>query len=486
MPFITAVDDNQRYDLILAGSGFASSFFLREYLEHAPQDARVLVVEMGRQYTHDWRVANRMNSAEPSDSFFDYAGEDDFKWWMFTIGFGGSSNCWSGNTPRFLPADFELKTRYGVGQDWPISYADLEPYYVKTEQWMAISGGNNGAVSPRSQPYPLPPHRLSDAHQRLADAYPEQFFPMPSARPSAPSPGRRVCCSSGVCRICPVDAKFTIDNAMMPVYEDARVSVLTRSQVWQVVRESGRVVGVEVRSREHEDQPGYEVRGDVVGLGANAIFNAAILLRSGFDNPHIGEKLHEQTSTGAEIFMKGVKNFNGSSKISGIGYMGWDGPHRSEAGACMIEAWNTGALRPEHGRWQEVMRVVMVVEDLPETRNRVRISSSGRPIADFQGHSEYGEAGIRRAQKMLPEWMAALPVERIAFETEKRRTDAHIQGTHAMGRSPADSVTDAEQRLHGHDNLYVLGSGSFSSCSPANPTLTLSALSVRSAARMFA
>ena len=62
---------------------------------------------------------------------------------------------------------------------------------------------------------------------------------------------------------------------------------------------------------------------------------------------------------------------------------------------------------------------------------------------------------------------------------------AHIQGTTRMGQDPADSVVDRDLRHHAIRNLVVLGSGTFPTCPAANPTLTLSALAMRAAERLF-
>jgi choline dehydrogenase-like flavoprotein len=80
---------------------------------------------------------------------------------------GGSTWSWRGNCPRFIPSDFELKKRYLVGDDWPISYGDLEPWYCEAEDELGIAGndaewGNDssfvkqGIGGPRSKPFPMP------------------------------------------------------------------------------------------------------------------------------------------------------------------------------------------------------------------------------------------------------------------------------------------------------------------------------------------
>src|SRR5690606_14864523 len=124
------------YDLILVGTGFASSFFLVEYLRHARPSARVLVLERGRRYTRAEPLELRYGRRTIGDRPFRQIGR---KPWLYAPSFGGTSNMWYGNTPRLLPEDFELRTRYGVGEDWPIGYDDLEPYYCDAEDLMTIA-----------------------------------------------------------------------------------------------------------------------------------------------------------------------------------------------------------------------------------------------------------------------------------------------------------------------------------------------------------
>ncbi|RWE71949.1 MAG: GMC family oxidoreductase, partial [Mesorhizobium sp.] len=92
-------------------------------------------------------------------------------------------NCWFAQTPRFHPKDFRLKSLYGIGLDWPLSYDDLEPFYCTAEAIMSISGDPDmAAVMPRSGPFPQPPHRMSAPDRRMKAAQPGQHFVMPTAR----------------------------------------------------------------------------------------------------------------------------------------------------------------------------------------------------------------------------------------------------------------------------------------------------------------
>ena len=149
----------QNFDLIVVGTGFASSFFLKKYLEKSPGNAKVLVLERGILYPYTERMrAARHQSPSPEFKDFVFNRETYYynnpdKTWAFDPNFGGSSNCWTGCTPRLMPNDFKMKSLYNVAQDWPISYEDLEPYYTEAEQIMAIGGP---AITPFPQERSLP------------------------------------------------------------------------------------------------------------------------------------------------------------------------------------------------------------------------------------------------------------------------------------------------------------------------------------------
>lgn len=477
---LSRLDSRTGYDLIVVGSGFSASFFLQAYLRTAPTSARVLVIERGSLRTHRRNLLEGRNSDLVSDAQIERTG-DKHKHWNFTLGFGGGSACWWGNVPRMLPNDFRMHSRYGVGRDWPLSYAELQPFYAEVELSMAVSGPTPVPVYPQPASYRLPPHLLSDAQAALADAHPGQFFALPTARASTSAAGRPACAATGTCWLCPRDAKFTVQNGLMKVYDDPRVAVILETEVVSLERRTGVVSAVVCRNA----GGWHSVRGEICVLATHALFNPAILLRSGFVHPQLGCNLHEQIGLTAEVFLRGLKNFNGSSSVTGVGYMGYDGAHRRKAGACMMEAWNIGTLRAENGRWQDVLKLRMVIEDLPQVENRVTIGAElGRPRVHFNDRSSYGLAGVERARRQLPLWLQSLPIERINISPGIEPSESHIQGTTVMGHDPSDSVLDSFLRYHGHDNLFVLGSGAFPSGPPANPTLTLSALALRAASSL--
>src|SRR5690606_28862306 len=231
---------SERYDAIVVGTGFASSMFLHRYLQRN-HGARVLVLERGEWQKHPDRVAKRLVKQDVVKRSFN--GSESKKPWTFTLGFGGSSNCWWACTPRMFPDDFELHSRYGVGADWPLGYDDLEPYYGEVEELMQVAGPADSPF-PRSKHYPQPPHRLSSEDELLKKAYPERFFHQPTARPTRAVGRRPACCNNGVCTLCPIDSKFTIMNSMAALYEAERVTLELGAEADRVDVQAGMARGV--------------------------------------------------------------------------------------------------------------------------------------------------------------------------------------------------------------------------------------------------
>ncbi|MEM7032708.1 MAG: GMC family oxidoreductase N-terminal domain-containing protein, partial [Chloroflexota bacterium] len=274
------------YDVILVGTGFASSLFLHSYLEKAPATARVLVLERGKVDTHSWQVQHdRTSSKRAKDTF---VNQHPYKEWVYNPSFGGGSNCWWAVTPRFLPNDFQMRSMYDVGVDWPIRYDDLEPFYGQAEDILAISGPSDDSPFPRSSPYPQPPHRFTDPDKILKAAYPDLFFHQPTARARVSTTKRPRCCATGSCGLCPINAKFTVMNELQHLYDDPRVTLTLEATVQTVETQGGQASGVTYR------QAGREIQSnaDLIILGANALFNPHILQRSNIEHPFLGKYLN--------------------------------------------------------------------------------------------------------------------------------------------------------------------------------------------------
>jgi choline dehydrogenase-like flavoprotein len=355
----------------------------------------------------------------------------------------------------------------------------LEPYYVRAEWKMSVAGSPSmERILPRSQPFPLPEHKLTSVDEIMQRAQPEFHFPIATARASVPTEQRAACCASARCSLCPVNAKFTFENGFGNLRGHPRVQIRTGCEVRQFDAANG-IARAAVYIHDGREQ---RVSGDLFVLGANAIHSPAILLRSGIDHPLTGVGIHEQAGYGVEVMLDGIDGLDGGTITTALNYSLYDGDFRREYGGALIyfeNRWPFG-LRKEYGRWRQIAPLVVAVEDLPQNDNRVTVDSDGMPRVSHVRISPYAQEGIERSRAAIEKVLAPLPVESIEFRGT-RPTESHIQGSLRMGVNRTDSVVDARQVHHDVRNLVVVGSSVFPSCSCANPSLTVAALSLRSA-----
>ncbi|MFD2502040.1 GMC family oxidoreductase [Rhizorhabdus histidinilytica] len=313
----------------------------------------------------------------------------------------------------------------------------------------------------------------------MKKAQPKAHFAMPTARARVATEQRPACCASFTCQRCPADAKFTANNGLMPTFGDERVTVALQSKALRY-EGAGNSIGALVF--EHAGKP-YRVTGDLFVLGANAIQSPAILQRSSMGGGLTGKGLHESLGAHVEVLLDGMNGFDGSTITTGLNFGLYDGGHRSEYGAALVYFENrwTHGLRAEKGRWRQSVPLMIVTEDLLEDRNHVTVDGKGEAVVTFVAPSDYAERGQVEAFAKLPRLLEPLPVEDIVFRS-RRPTESHLQGTLRMGEDPATSVIDSRMIHHRWRNLVVVGSSAFPTCSCANPSLTVAALSLRAAA----
>ena len=202
-------------------------------------------------------------------------------------------------------------------------------------------------------------------------------------------------------------------------------------------------------------------------------------MRSGVDSPALGRYLHEQAPMDVVVDTARMGNFFGGTSETGHGYHFYHGADRASAAAVLIENINAPhVIRPEAGKWTNRLHLRLLAEDIPRAENRV-VLEDDEPVVEWNGHHDYAFRGLERALEGLP---GIIPDDIDAIEAgDLVPTEAHIQGTHRMGPDASGAVVDGHMRVHGVGNLFALGSGSWPSCSPANPTLTIAATSLRAA-----
>lgn len=326
------------------------------------------------------------------------------------------------------------------------------------------------------------------------------------------------------------------------------VALVTRAVVGRIMPDAvGRIRGVEYQRYDDPASPAGVIRctadADIVVLAAHAIENARLLLASGLANSsdQVGRNLMDHpvlltwgllpepigpyrgpgSTSGLEGFRFGpVRGARAPFRIE-IGNWGWNwavGAPDVEVRALLRDAGPTlpggggrrgllgTALRHAVGnRIGRQFALQFEMEQCADPMNRVTLApgqfdllGSPRPLLTYD-LSDHVKAGIVAAKSVSDQIFALLGAEDHSryepgpfqpgwFEFEGRpyayRGAGHGAGTHIMGNSPATSVVDSWQRCWDHPNLFAVGCGSMPSLGTSNPTLTMAAITLRSAERI--
>ena len=483
MKFISADQLAPAYDVVLAGTGFGSLFFAHKLLDRLPVTSKLLFLERGAYRDHAQRLLDGPRAGTRPSDYVEIKNPAE-KNWQFTIGLGGGTLCWWGQSTRFHPSAFTLKTRHGIARDWPYTYGDLEPYYCEAEHIIGVSGDSDDTQHfPRSRPYPFPPHVLSTPDRLMKAAYPGFHMALPSARPSVHNDRRSRCCANGNCDYCPSDAKFTALNGMGRVLNDPRVSILVEAGVTHLDVANGLAHGVGFVHAGRERHVGAAH----VVLGANALFNPVILAHSGLAHPVLGRRLSDQLGLLYEVQLSDVDALDGGSAATGIFLGGLDPPDRARKGSFVYNfdnRWWVHGLRPDPVKARRTFPLVVMIEEESLLENHVDLSRGAldRPQVNHVESSTYGAAGMRTATEQLEPLLAPLGLDAVRC-TDRIRSTGHILGTTMMGDDPAEAIVDADQIHHQVRNLHVVGTSVFPTCGNYTPALTVAAMSLRAADR---
>jgi glucose dehydrogenase len=428
---------------------------------------------------------------------------------------GGSATSWSAITPRMIPSDFKTKTLFGYGDDWPIGYDALEPYYCQAEALLGVSGtdADNPFAPPRSRPHPLPPFALSYDDRILADRLQQHGIVMhttPQARTRESYEDRPGCQNYGACHVCPIGARYSPMYHLQKAVSSGRCTIVPNVSVRRIVADrSGRVTSLVYQPNDGGTQQEFDARWIV--LAAGAVESARLLLLSksdaqpnglGNESGHVGAHLafHHVWKTDLTfpepLFPERVGAWTGQS------HQFVDGPERGRYAGIKLELASRSPIEyvgvPDAITGEQVLekmrpllrtrQVGFHAESPTSERNSVTLSTERDRLGDPFAHLHYESSEIdyethRFAAQLLDRIAESTGADKAAMPAATQYSNgAHHMGTCRMGFGPSDSVVDSFGRVHSSPNLFLAGSSIF--CGPSgamNPTLTIVALALRSA-----
>lgn len=351
---------NTFYDAVIVGAGISGSIIAKE-LSH--QGFRVLILEAGpghdltfagyQSYLDNFYTAvskdnnapflrnpnapmarstdvQRLQPGKPNTASYLVQNGPFVTDSSYSRVVGGTTMHWEAKTPRMLPEDFEMKTRYDQGLDWPISYRDLMPFYRKAEFEIGVSGDvegqkrmgvefEDGYVFPMQE---MPPSYLDqsiaanlngtrvdldgESYTLNVETFPqarngipnkmyrrfnfgEVFSPLGAVSHHQADSGERCQGNTNCAPICPVQAKYDARRTLNQALRTGRVDLLPQTVASKVHTdpETGRVTHIDYKTYFDRNSPDHvtgTVRGRVFVLTAHAIENARLMLASGLNS----------------------------------------------------------------------------------------------------------------------------------------------------------------------------------------------------------
>ena len=497
--------ETQSYDIIIIGAG-AGGGMLASYL--APSGKKILILERGTWLLREksnWDVNAVMVHGvyENADQWINKVGDPYHSNAHYNV--GGNSKFWGAALFRFRERDFEeIRHPDGVSPEWPLKYADFEPYYNKVEKRYQVHGlrGEDPTAPPMREDYPFPPISHEPRMQEIADALAKEgFHPfhLPTAiRLNELEPHNSECIRCNTCDgfPCLVSAKADGElNGIRPALAHSNVTLQTGGYVSRLLTSaSGREIsGVETII----EGTSIIFKSDIVVVSCGAINSAALLLRSA-DEKHPSGLANSSDQVGRNYmyhllgFMVAVsKNANPTTfeKTLGLNDFYWgekDYPYPmgniQTTGKVLPEMLAAALKQPMKGQSFDEMAAHstdwwFMTEDLPDPNNRISWEKDTVKIS-------YTENNRTTFDRFRARWVEILKsidaCDHIALDIKVDINNvAHQCGTCRFGTDPKTSVLDLNCRTHDVDNLYVVDSSFYPSSAALNPTNTLLANALR-------
>jgi len=516
---------------LIIGSGVAATVVAQRLLEQ-DAGASVLILEAGtRVKTKDFGLWENylITGRLPYDPYKDLNyPQRDFPGENVSAGgtdmplagarvfaYGGSTLHWGGWSFRLKPEDFRLQAKRKDALDWPFSYEHLEPFYCRAEDHLAVSGDSNEGLLPRSKHYPFAHFPLTLEDKPVADAMDRAgvaYGHMPIARRGmSPIPSRHAPCqTTGTCKYCPFGARYAACNYLDDLREwndYPGLSVKLGALVQTItMADKRRASGAVYWDRDTGDF--VTVEADRVIVAAGAIESAKLLLRSttadwpqGVGNAHdlVGRHLitHPYFIFTATL-PRNPERLQAEMNFPTLVSRHFDSEAEQEKGKFLlvappetvaysiVQAMQRGLSRAEIDSGlagPNKIQLHGMIEVFGQFYNRVRndkdVNRVGLPttVVDYTKDNAFDDR-MSEVQAKVATIFDTMGAPLVGKPSISWRAD-HAAAVCRMSSDEATGVVDADLRVHGTDNLWVISNAVFPNLGAVNPTLTLTALAFR-------
>jgi choline dehydrogenase-like flavoprotein len=488
------------FDAIVIGSGAGGGTAAAEL---ARAGKRVLLVERGRRFD----AAD--SGQDERQMLIDRAACDDRSIYVNAVRtrpisggvLGGSTSLYGAALLRPGPSDFEPGRYYGDRiprhlWEWPIAYEAMRPYFDRAEDLYGVAGDASAAMphlGRRQRPYAQPAAPFEPISQRLADAWRDRGL-APFPLPLAIDADRCLRCPTCPGYACPNGARASsVTRAIDPARRDHDLVLREHCEAERFEVIGGRVRGVWLRDRATGERE--LLRAGVYLLAAGAIGTPVLLLRSGLTGRSNQVGRNHMCHLGAAaigIFARPTGAAQRFAKQVGLSdfYLGTPGFEHKLGYAQVVPVPGPLSLaehaplpipqRLARALHERALLLVGSIEDLPQPRNRVSLGSGDTICLQRRFHAYdvlRAKRLVRELRRLLRAAGASLRLGHVAANAHAHV--AHQVGTARFGRDPRTSVIDAQCRLHGQDDVYVVDGSFFPTSLGVGPALTIIANAVR-------